>query len=711
MPTRILKDKTHKLARVRHPQVLNTPVIDYTYDALGQLTAQLEPGKNKYFDYDVTGKVTRVYRNAAKTDLLAEYLYDEFGKRIRQSVYNAQGEGEYTEYIRDVAGNEVASYYYDAGPEIMRLAEQPIYGATRIGVVRQPRGQEAGAQLYELNDQLDNTRVVFQQPHTNTYLLTMEDGNTDEEAKNFPTPDAYTYKQVRTADAAMQASPHGQGYSMDLFAQVGPGKKLAVSPGDHVVLEAYAAYSSGNGPILGRPQPTGPALPRVSIVLGAGTLLTQPSPREATGSRPLPAWQQLLSQVSVGIAIPLFSHPKAQPLGMKGSAALTMTNTPNDAALRYTLRLVRDQSVVRTGAAIVTPDAEGRWEKLSLDVAIDVEEPAELEIWVENQDKMHVYFDDLSVEHRVGPIVQENHFYAYGHRNEGLSWTRQHLRGYGHGYQGQYTRFDEETGYDNFELRQYDSRIGRWLSPDPMGQFNSPYVGMGNDPGNNIDPTGGLSGDPKTNLPEVTVTATLPGLGATGGLMLWDSYLRTSYYKPMVTQFVDLYQAGSISDGTYSMLRYQAQKATKMRLSQMGKKISETKPFGKPLPEQKALAEAIASGEKSLSKGALNTRVSTTRLAIGTHIVGGALVITGVAMSVHHVYTASDKGLAISQEAGGWAGSLAGAEAGAALGGAIGTAFGGVGAVPGAFIGGLVGGAAGYYGGYSAGQALYNGGR
>jgi hypothetical protein len=33
--------------------------------------------------------------------------------------------------------------------------------------------------------------------------------------------------------------------------------------------------------------------------------------------------------------------------------------------------------------------------------------------------------------------------------------------------------------------------IGRWLSRDPMGQYHSPYVGMGNDPINGVDPSGG----------------------------------------------------------------------------------------------------------------------------------------------------------------------------------------------------------------------------
>jgi hypothetical protein len=41
-------------------------------------------------------------------------------------------------------------------------------------------------------------------------------------------------------------------------------------------------------------------------------------------------------------------------------------------------------------------------------------------------------------------------------------------------------------------LRSYDAQIGRWLQNDPFDQFASGYVGMGADPANNVDPTGGF---------------------------------------------------------------------------------------------------------------------------------------------------------------------------------------------------------------------------
>jgi len=60
---------------------------------------------------------------------------------------------------------------------------------------------------------------------------------------------------------------------------------------------------------------------------------------------------------------------------------------------------------------------------------------------------------------------------------------------YRYKFQGQ--EKDPETGKEAFQLRLWDGRIGRWLTTDPYGQYSSPYLGMGNDPINGIDPDGG----------------------------------------------------------------------------------------------------------------------------------------------------------------------------------------------------------------------------
>ena len=76
----------------------------------------------------------------------------------------------------------------------------------------------------------------------------------------------------------------------------------------------------------------------------------------------------------------------------------------------------------------------------------------------------------------------------------GMPMPNKHVQGdYRYAYQGQ--EKDPETGMEAFELRLWDGRIGRWLNPDPYGQYSSPYLGMGNNPINGVDPDGGCFDD------------------------------------------------------------------------------------------------------------------------------------------------------------------------------------------------------------------------
>src|SRR5690606_13900008 len=68
----------------------------------------------------------------------------------------------------------------------------------------------------------------------------------------------------------------------------------------------------------------------------------------------------------------------------------------------------------------------------------------------------------------------------------------QDAEGYRYGYQGEFAETDEETGKPAFELRLYDPRINRWLTTDPAGQYASPYMAMGNNWMNGVDPDGGF---------------------------------------------------------------------------------------------------------------------------------------------------------------------------------------------------------------------------
>jgi RHS repeat-associated protein len=104
-----------------------------------------------------------------------------------------------------------------------------------------------------------------------------------------------------------------------------------------------------------------------------------------------------------------------------------------------------------------------------------------------------VWFDDVKVTHTYSRVTQASDYYAFG------SVMREQKSPddlvYRYGYQGEYSERDLETGWNHFELREFDGFIGRTLTPDPAGQFWSSYLWVGNNPINTLDPTGGKAID------------------------------------------------------------------------------------------------------------------------------------------------------------------------------------------------------------------------
>jgi RHS repeat-associated protein len=117
--------------------------------------------------------------------------------------------------------------------------------------------------------------------------------------------------------------------------------------------------------------------------------------------------------------------------------------------------------------------------------------------YVSNQSDQDVYFDNFKVTVQTGNIIEENHYYAFGLKIAAISSRKLPDANEGnvknnYQYQGAYNEFDDDIALNDFPLRNYDPQIGRWIQQDPYQQFASPYVGMGNDPANLIDPTGGI---------------------------------------------------------------------------------------------------------------------------------------------------------------------------------------------------------------------------
>ncbi|WP_281756369.1 RHS repeat-associated core domain-containing protein [Neptunitalea chrysea] len=112
----------------------------------------------------------------------------------------------------------------------------------------------------------------------------------------------------------------------------------------------------------------------------------------------------------------------------------------------------------------------------------------------------YCFIDNLVITQNDVEIVEENNYYPFGLRHNGYNDIQAGTQGGKFKYQGQELEEEFNLNLYEFELRHYDSALGRFNTTDPYEQFDSPYLAMGNNPIIAIDPNGGncvdINGNP-----------------------------------------------------------------------------------------------------------------------------------------------------------------------------------------------------------------------
>jgi RHS repeat-associated protein len=133
-----------------------------------------------------------------------------------------------------------------------------------------------------------------------------------------------------------------------------------------------------------------------------------------------------------------------------------------------------------------------------------------------------VFFDNLSVTHYSGAMLEENHYYPFGLLMSGISdkalktqYAENKVKFDG-GVEIQNKEFSDGSGLELYEttFRGYDPQIGRFWQTDPLADLSedlSPYAFANNNPILYNDPFGLLSDSSHPQvLPTVTVTPGRP---------------------------------------------------------------------------------------------------------------------------------------------------------------------------------------------------------
>jgi len=121
-------------------------------------------------------------------------------------------------------------------------------------------------------------------------------------------------------------------------------------------------------------------------------------------------------------------------------------------------------------------------------------------IYLSNESAQDVYFDNLVINLRHGPLVEQKDYYAFGMENPALS-TKSLKNNYNpnryeyNGKELQNREFSDSSGlnWEDYGARMYDPQIGRWMRPDPFAEKCrkwSPYNYAVDNPIRFIDPDG-----------------------------------------------------------------------------------------------------------------------------------------------------------------------------------------------------------------------------
>ena len=480
---------TNKLASIS-----GSTTVNYTYNNIGQMTQQTEGSNTMKVSYNAYG-LTKEVRDG-NNNLVEQYNYDDRGDLVSKLYYNSNSLVPFkiAYYVRDVSGNVLATYEQNNSAPIA-LIELPIYGSGRLGMLKMKGGQPK--YFYEMTDHLGNVRTVIGSPYTDNFVATMEPAKAATESKQFVdiTSTAVSYGSANHTTGGTYASRLNAQQNGSVTPHiVGPGIVLAVAPGDVISASVYGYYegSTGNGTT------NLSATSMAAALVGALSGVTPGDPS--------------VLQNSISTAY-----------NAGGAFASELGNT-NDAVPHAYLNMIvfdgylnYDTSTPPQAITFTNPTANTQ---LPISFSnVTVTKPGYAYIWVSvnGASSNFVYFDDLQVSQLHSPYVAGGDFYPFG-----LTMDDRQIKSerYRFGYQGQFSEYDSLTKTNQFQLRLYDPRFGRWLSPDPKKQYFSSYIGIGNNPVGGVDPAGGLF-EEITKLAEVTVMASrLPSVGAVIGKTL-----------------------------------------------------------------------------------------------------------------------------------------------------------------------------------------------
>jgi RHS repeat-associated protein len=422
--------------------------IWYTHDAIGNKLQKIVLEKNVTVTHNGNGHLTDI---TTTTTYLGGFEYES------KSYTNGNLSGlQYTDKLQIISHEEGRTRYIAAGNTTPAHFEHD----------------------YFIKDNLGNVRMVLtEQNDTRPYVATMENAlRTSEnqlfaniDASAIPTPNDYPAGNSVIVPNQYVARVNGTDQKK------GPAIVLKVMAGDVVDVGVQSYYRSQTG------SPTNnSALSDILTSLAGGIVAAS---GETKGT--LADLSNINSSPLLG-ALNVFRATNNPDQTTKPKAYLNWILL--DEQLNY-VSTYPQSNAMAVGTA-------GQAKTLAYS-GIDITKNGYLYIYVSNEtENWDVFFDDLSVSHHAGPLLEETHYYPFGLTMARISSKALNITENKKKYNGIEYESSLDVNIGEAFYRTHDPQLGRWWQIDPKleaSQNISPFAAMDNNPVLKSDPMGDIA--------------------------------------------------------------------------------------------------------------------------------------------------------------------------------------------------------------------------